>query len=251
MSMGIQQYTYWSVTINNPDENDMVLVRNPNDKYVRQFIYTLEEGAEGTPHVQGWCRLHRNQTLTFMKRLYPRANLKPITKDDYNENSHDYAQKNDETTRGKHVISTTETLQTIETIMVIVINKMIDEQNEHPYEPIDLEIGRLEVQKDMVRLDYRNAKFFVSAVYKSMWREYGHEMYQNIFRKREEENDEYQNNLSNKQNAKSDRRETSGLCEGEDESSGRGSESYEESEGETDEGSTEGSSYEVDEEYDQ
>lgn len=186
-----------------------------------------------------------------MKRLYPRANLKPITKDDYNENSHDYAQKNDETTRGKHVISTTETLQTIETIMVKVINKMIDEQNEHPYEPIDLEIGRLQVQRDMVRSDYRNAKFFVSAVYKSMWREYGHEMYQNIFRKREEENDEYQKNLALESNAKSNRREIDRDSESEIESSGRSSEGDEESESQTDEGSTEGSSYEVDEEYDQ
>lgn len=196
--MGIQQYTYWSVTINNPDENDMVLVRNPNDKYVRQFIYTMEEGQDGTPHVQGWCRLHRNQTLTFMKRLYPRAHLKPIVKDEYNENTHDYAQKNDATTRGKHVITTTEALQTIETVMVRVINIMIDETNEHNGAGItcDLEAHRKQVQRELVKKDYRLAKFFVSAVYKSMWKEYGHEMYENIFHARVQEQYEQQRSYS-------------------------------------------------------
>lgn len=228
--MGIQQYTYWSVTINNPDENDLVLVRNPNDRYVRQFIYTLEEGAEGTPHVQGWCRLHRNQTCKFMQRLYPRAHFKAITKDEYNENCHDYAQKNDQTTRGKHVISTTEALQTIETIMVKVIHKMMDDYED----VVELEDARRYVQRDMVKEDYRYAKFFVSAVYKSMWREYGHEMYENIVHSRQEQY--ARNDIARLREVSTT--ETNSHCD-------------QESEASEVEGSDQSSSSETDEDYDQ
>lgn len=101
----VQQYTFWSVTINNPDDNDLLIVRNPNDRYVRQVVWTNEVGAEGTPHVQMWVRLHRNNSLSLLKRLYPRGHLKGIAKDEYNENCHAYAQKDDDTTQGSHVLT--------------------------------------------------------------------------------------------------------------------------------------------------
>ena len=95
------QFTYWSMTLNNPTDSEMVLIRNPNEKYIRQFVWTPEEGEEtGTPHIQGWLRLQRNQSLSFLKKLYPRAMFKGIEKDEYNENTHNYAQKNDGTERG-------------------------------------------------------------------------------------------------------------------------------------------------------
>lgn len=181
-AMPIEQYTYWSMTINNPDENDYVLVRNPNDKYIRQLVWTPEEGEkEGTPHIQAWIRLQRNQTFSFMKKLFPRGSFKHCEKDEYNENVHQYAQKNDNTTRGAHVITLNDPLLTIETMMKKVIVKMIEEQDEADDIIDDLELHRRLVQKSLVREDYRNAKFFVSAVYKQMWKEYGHEMYENIF----------------------------------------------------------------------
>lgn len=99
----VEQYTYWGVTINNPDENDLVLVRNPNEKYIRNFVYTHEQGAEGTPHIQGYMRLFRNQTLTFVKKLFPRASFKALRKDEYELNTRNYVQKDDETTRSPHV----------------------------------------------------------------------------------------------------------------------------------------------------
>lgn len=101
----VQQYTFWSVTINNPDDNDLLIVRNPNDRYVRQVVWTNEVGAEGTPHVQMWVRLHRNNSLSLLKRLYPRGHLKGIARDEYNENCHAYAQKDDDTTHGAHVLT--------------------------------------------------------------------------------------------------------------------------------------------------
>lgn len=99
----VEQYTYWGVTINNPDENDLVLVRTPNEKYIRSFVYTHECGKEGTPHIQGYMRLFRNQTLTFVKKLFPRASFKALRKDEYELNTCNYVQKDDETTRSPHV----------------------------------------------------------------------------------------------------------------------------------------------------
>lgn len=178
--MPIEQYTYWSMTINNPDENDYVLVRNPNDRYIRQLVWTPEVGEEGTPHIQAWIRLQRNQTFSFMKKLFPRGHFKACSKDDYVENTNQYAQKNDETTAGKHTITLNDPLVTIETIMKKVIERVIQQTLEQKVYT-ELDEHRVRVQREMVREDYRNAKFFVSATYKQMWREYGHDMYLNLY----------------------------------------------------------------------
>lgn len=179
----VEQYTYWSVTINNPDDNDMLIVQNPNPKYIREFIWTPEEGKDGTNHIQAWLRLQRNQTLTFVKKLYPRAHLKPCKKDDYNEHTHSYAQKNDDTTRGQHTISLNDPLMTIEQMIVKVVLHMIANYSE----VIELDDAMKMSQHDLVLEDYRNAKFFVSSTYKQMWKEYGHDMYKNIFTAKEKQ----------------------------------------------------------------
>lgn len=124
--MPIEQYTYWSVTINNPDENDYLIVRNPNEKYVRSLVWTPEVGEEGTQHIQAWVRLQRNQSLAFVKKLYPRAHLKPTDKDAYNENSHQYAQKNDETTAGNHHITLHDPLPANDTLLYKVFEQSFD-----------------------------------------------------------------------------------------------------------------------------
>lgn len=123
----IQQATYWNVIINNPNESDWVIVRNPNEKYIRGVVWTREIGEEGTEHVQAWCRLFRNGTLALMKKLYPRAHMKIITKDEYNERSHDYAQKEDATTAGNHHIYNNELPPDARRLLYLVIEKAIDE----------------------------------------------------------------------------------------------------------------------------
>lgn len=118
----VEQYTYWGVTINNPDENDLVLVRHPNEKYIRTFVYTHEQGKEGTPHIQGYMRLFRNQTLTFVKKLFPRASFKPLKKDDYELNTRNYVQKDDDTTRSPHI----QINNAIETDALAMIMKVLE-----------------------------------------------------------------------------------------------------------------------------
>lgn len=122
----VQQFTYWSVTINNPDDNDRLIVRNPSEKYIRQCIWTNEVGADGTPHIQAWVRLWRNNGLSFMKKLYPRAHLKPLTKDDHNEHTHAYCQKDDATTSGAHVITMVDAKPDAVTILLKVFRATLD-----------------------------------------------------------------------------------------------------------------------------
>lgn len=95
--------TCWAMTINNPDENDYVLVRNPNTEHIREIIWTPEDA--GTPHIQAFIKLMRQQRLSFVKKLFPKAHFTPITNDMYMVNSRNYASKDDETTRGPHTIT--------------------------------------------------------------------------------------------------------------------------------------------------
>lgn len=194
--MKVEQYTYWSVTINNPDENDYVLIRNPNDKYIRSLVWTPEEGGEEhTPHIQAWVRMQRNVTQAFMKKIYPRAHFRYITKDEYNENCHAYAQKNDETTKGLHHISLNDPLPANDTLLYQVLERSFEEllqldkkfkesydldyDSEHKHMIVqDLTLKKLEteiVERAMVRERSGLEKIFVSAVYEKMksrfWRD--------------------------------------------------------------------------------
>ena len=124
--MKIEQYTYWSMTINNPDDNDWVLVRNPNEKYIRSLVWTREVGEGGTEHIQAWVRLQRNNSMTFMKKLYPRGHFRYIDRDEYNENTQQYAQKEDNTTAGLHHISLHDPLPANDTLLYRVLEKAVD-----------------------------------------------------------------------------------------------------------------------------
>jgi len=115
--------TCWSMTLNNPDDNEMVLIRNPNPEYIRQLIWTPEVGEEGTPHVQAYIKLMKQQRLSFVKKLYPRGHFKSITADDYKRNCSDYAQKDDKTTIGSHVITYNEQIPDV----VAFLRKMLEE----------------------------------------------------------------------------------------------------------------------------
>lgn len=124
--MKLAQYTYWSFTINNPDDNDKLIVENPNEKYVRQLIWTPEKGEEGTEHIQAFVRMQRNVGLTFMKKIYPRAHLKFIDRDEYLRNSVHYAQKNDETTQGKHHISINDPIPNADSTLYKVLERTLE-----------------------------------------------------------------------------------------------------------------------------
>ena len=130
------------MTINNPTEEMMVLVRNPNQDYIRQLIWTPEEGKEGTPHVQAYLKLIKQQRLSFVKKLYPGAHLQPISAADYNRNAVDYAQKEDETTIGSHVNTLADTIAD----PVYLLNRLIRDILERDLDDIDEE-GKLDANQ--------------------------------------------------------------------------------------------------------
>jgi len=158
------------MTINNPTENDGVLVRNPNDKYLRHFIWTPEVGKDGTPHIQAWIRLQRNQTMAFVKKLYPRGHFKPITKDDYNANAHAYAQKDDETTAGCHVISMNDPLPGVDTILYRVLEQAYTGEEWKTDTPMLLATQAVENQMVSERAGLE--KLFISGTYDKMKRRF-------------------------------------------------------------------------------
>ena len=162
--------TYWSMTINNPTEADGVIVRNPNEKYIRQLIWTPEVGEDGTPHVQAWLRLQRNQTMAFVKKLYPRAHLKPLTKEGYNENTHAYAQKDDEPTAGHHVISMNDPLPGVDTILYKVLEEAYTGEVWSTDTPMLL--ATQAVENRMVSERAGLEKLFISGTYDKMKRRF-------------------------------------------------------------------------------
>jgi len=88
----------WSMTINNPDENDWVLVRRTNGDFIREICHQLEAGEkEETPHIQAYLKLNKQQRLSYVKKLFPRGNFKAITNDEYKQRCLDYVQKQDDT----------------------------------------------------------------------------------------------------------------------------------------------------------
>lgn len=67
------QYRNFCFTINNPTEADTI---EPTED-VRYLVYQLEQGAEGTPHIQGYIEYHKRMTFTAVKAMFPRAHLEP------------------------------------------------------------------------------------------------------------------------------------------------------------------------------
>lgn len=185
--------TCWSMTINNPDENDMVLVRNPNPEYIRQLVWTPEIGEDGTPHIQGYVKLMKQQRMSFIKKLYPRGHFKSITADEYKHNCSHYAQKDDKTTIGSHVITYNEQIPDV----VQFLRSMLEEASgcdpindnqpdtaeawmDHWFNPREILNKVLEVERRAVAKRPSVAKLLVSPTYTRVKKLYLREITENI-----------------------------------------------------------------------
>jgi len=195
----LELYTYWSFTLNNPTEAEMVLVRNPNEKYIREFVWTPEEGEKGTPHIQGWIRLQRNNSKAFVIKLYPRAHFRGIAKDEYNENTHSYAQKTDVTTAGLHTITLNDPIPNADTQLYRVLREAFDriypklkevsmfpEKYTPSYGIRDLHQSQFlklteEIELEQVSQKANLEKIFVSPTYEKMKRKYWRQILSRIF----------------------------------------------------------------------
>lgn len=169
---------FWSVTINNPDQRDMAIVERGYPDYCRKVVWTLEEGDEGTPHIQAFVKLQRQQRMSFLRKLFPGGHFKPLTSDQYILNTEKYVQKNDETTRSAHVQIYNDPIHTLESVCrrigAKVVERQLDLRSKDNHTAWD--VIKLEVERDMVVEDFRYAKVFVSSTYKQMWKQYGVEM---------------------------------------------------------------------------
>ena len=246
--------TYWRMTINNYDDRDLALVRQGYPDDIRKLIYTLETGEEGTPHIQAYIQMKRSVRLSHMRKLFPGANFGSQTSAEWRLNQHNYAQKLDATADSPAVILNNDPLHTVEGTVRRVVDQMIRD-----YEGVeDMDVTRRWVEQAMVIEDYTMAKVFSSVVYRTMWRNYGHEMYQCLFTKfmkEKEINTHTHTHAEEKNSAAEDidnASEASDHSEGtrDDECEGEGSEVYEDCGGEADEGYSEGSGDQSDEEDD-
>ncbi|UAU47007.1 Rep [Chicken proventriculitis-associated circular virus 16] len=251
---------FWGMTINNYDETDLALVQNGYPDHLREIVHTLEEGEEGTPHIQAWIKLQRQQRLSFVKKLFPRGHFKPLTSDEYVANTKVYAQKLDGTAMAAAVHKFNDPIHTLESVMKRVARKVVEARDQcwskRTFESLDN--IRREVEKDMVALDdYRYAKVFVSAAYKKVWIEFGVEMvifFENQIRKEESANTHThthsEKKLSRQGGITDDATERDDASEGEDaeESGSEGQEDcedYSEGSGSDDETDSEGGDYSV------
>ena len=169
---------FWGMVINNYDETDMAMVHNGYPDYMRELIYTLEKGESGTPHVQAYIKLQRQQRLSFVKKLFPRGNFKALTSDEYMRNAKSYAQKLDVTAESPAIHTFNDPMNTIESVLKKVINHIISNEINEP----DMEIARMRSEKAMVIDDYKYAKIFVSSTYVAMWKKFIGEMHACILR---------------------------------------------------------------------
>jgi len=116
--------TCWSMVINNPEDNDFTLVRQMNKDYIRQLIWTPEVGKDGTPHIQAYVRLQKQQRMSFIKKLFPRGHFKSITKDEYDLNTQTYVQKNDQTTAGLHSNTVNDPIPSVDSLLKTVVERI-------------------------------------------------------------------------------------------------------------------------------
>jgi len=233
---------FWSMTINNPDETDLALVRNGYADYCRELIHILEVGDNGTPHIQAWVKLQRQQRMSFMRKLFPRGHFKPLTSAEYVHNTKMYAQKEDETTAGAHVHVFHDATDTIESLVKKVAFRILEEPDDK-----HISVKRARVQRAMVVEDCRMAKLFVSATYKAMWSKYEQEIMECV-----EKIAHTHTHTHNDEESSVVIDTTNGEDGDEGESQGEGSEGdgddFEDGASEADEGSAEGSGSESDEE---
>lgn len=246
MASGITT-AFWGMTINNYDETDLALVQNGYPDYCREIIHTLEKGEEGTPHIQAWVKLQRQQRLSFVRKLFPRGHFKPLTSDEYIANTKKYAQKLDETAASAAVHRFNDPLHTIESVIRKVVGRMLYGDPEE--DVVDhkrysqLQRKRLEIEFEMVSEDFRYAKIFVSATYKQMWKQFGTAMFESVWKEMEHTHTHtHSDEKFSRGGGITDDGEDEGTHDETDsEGSGEESEDYEDGETGEDEGFTEGS----------
>jgi len=174
---------FWGMTINNYDQTDLALVQQGYPDYIRQIVYTLEEGEEGTPHIQAYIKLNRQQRLSYLKKLFPRGNFKALLAEDYKLNAQRYAQKLDATAQSPAVITNNPFPDP-----VVELTSVIEAAFKHfgdgtpYYETNDHKFSCMAQCEERARVVERPslAKFYVSPIYKNIKKTFWRSIAQHI-----------------------------------------------------------------------
>lgn len=174
---------FWGMTINNYDETDLALVQQGYPDYIRQIVYTLERGEEGTPHIQAYIKLNRQQRLSYVKKLFPRGSFKALLAEEYKLNAQRYAQKLDKTAESPAVISNNPfpdpVVELVSVMESVVQNWMVNDDWAN-YKQRDV-LAYCSTEECMrVAKSPRLAKFYVSATYRSVKKQFWRAIAQNV-----------------------------------------------------------------------
>lgn len=169
-TMTMSTATYWAYTLNNPDDNETALVHSLFERAshaIKSNVFQHETGAEGTPHFQGLVTLQKQQRLSFVRKLLPRAHWTPCTKAEHIENMKRYVQKRDETSEG-----TTTTQQSNPPVMdaLSLLRKMIQESLQADGSLLSYDEWK---DKDYVA-DYYGHKEYMEYVHERRFHDDGH-----------------------------------------------------------------------------
>jgi hypothetical protein len=255
---------FWSVTVNNYDDRDLAIFQNGYPDYCREIVYTLEEGKEGTPHIQAWVKLQRQQRMSFVKKLFPGGHFKPLTSDEYIHNTKLYAQKSDGTTVSSSVHKFNDPIPDPVMELRRLCENVIDYFMEHKKRPDKWDAKEFlqwlvcEEHK-AVEEKPKLAKFYVSPMYRAIKKEYWRAICYNICHEREnaskvdththththtDEKISHEEGITNATSDEDSSEQSSCYSEGTE------GEDFEDGDSETDEGCSEGSDVESCEEDD-
>jgi len=177
---------FWGMTINNYDETDLALVRQGYPDYIRKITFTLEQGEKGTPHIQAWLKLNRQQRLSYVKKLFPRGNFKALTSDEYKLNAEAYSTKQDDTARSPSVI-----INNPFPDPVVELVSVIRDALEHFHESSSVlewrKTGLKQIEKWTTMVENSRvvdkpslAKFYISPTYVKVWRNFGASLVEHV-----------------------------------------------------------------------
>lgn len=171
---------FWGMTINNYDETDLALVQQGYPDYIRQIVYTLEKGESGTPHIQAYLKLNRQQRLSYVKKLFPRGSFKALTSDEYKLNAQRYAQKLDKTAEAPAVITNNPFPDPVKELIEVIedaLRSFAPTNNPSDWRQIDWrrDLARWTDMVETIRVRERPslAKFYVSSTYVKVWKHFG------------------------------------------------------------------------------
>lgn len=182
---------FWSMTINNYDATDLALVQQGYPDFIRQIVYTLERGEEtGTPHIQAYIKLFRGQRMSYVKKLFPRGSFRQLKSDEYRLNTQRYAQKLDKTAESPAVINNNPFPDAVNELLSVIEGAYQwygeGRHQNHIKEKEWLQMLHME-QMNRVQEKPHLAKFYISAQYKTLVKEYFWSFVGHVFRKREAE----------------------------------------------------------------